>query len=73
MLFAPDTRDIAAEDVAEIREEAAEARQLAAMLTDETSIRDLLNYAAELEATVACLNPHAKQAARGQERSRRVG
>jgi hypothetical protein len=74
MPFIPNMRDIVAAEVTEILEEAAEARQLAAMLTDERSIRDLLNYAAELEAGVAQPNAHARQASpSGEERSRRVG
>lgn len=74
MPFIPDMRDIVPGDVAEILEEAAEARQLAARLTDERSIRDLLTYAAELEAGVAQPNPHARPAApSAEERSRHVG
>ena len=39
--------------IAELCEEAAEARELAAMLDEPASVADLLNYASALEADAA--------------------
>jgi hypothetical protein len=55
--FAPEGQRVVASKaaiaVAELREEAAQARNLASTLTDPASVADLLKYASALEADAA--------------------
>jgi len=48
-------REFVSEQIEALRIEALEARRLAEALTDQQSIRDLENYAAQLEAEAARL------------------
>jgi hypothetical protein len=55
-------------DVAELLDEAAAARQLAASFKDSATIRDLLDYARELEASAALERRHSVKPARADVR-----